>query len=155
MKLEQLECLRSEIPPATPWLPVLVIQIRSKVKTRQSQSYKFKKNAKNSNYGIFQEILYVTHLLKLLDKLYRYEIDPTRTVGVAEQTRDAGRMDGVKPIYPPTTSLCWGYDNDKTYLHCKNNHFVIYVLKQVYREGIQAARVTCPNRKKCNQCQEA
>ena len=43
-KLEQLERLHSEIPPAAAWLPMLVIHIRSKVKTRQSQSYKFKKN---------------------------------------------------------------------------------------------------------------
>ena len=41
IKLEQLECLLSEIPPAAPWLPILVIHIRSQVKTRQSQSYKF------------------------------------------------------------------------------------------------------------------
>ena len=37
----ELECLRSEIPPAAPWLPILVIHIRSQVKTRQSQIYKF------------------------------------------------------------------------------------------------------------------
>ena len=45
----------------------------------------------------------------MLDKMYRYEMDPTRTVGATEQTRDAGRTDawtdgrtdGVKPIYPP------------------------------------------------------
>ena len=29
-QLEQLECLRSEIPPAAPWLPIIVIHIRSK-----------------------------------------------------------------------------------------------------------------------------
>ena len=40
-KLEQLQRLRSEIPPAAPWLPILVIHIRSQVKTTQSQSYKF------------------------------------------------------------------------------------------------------------------
>ena len=45
-KLAQLERLRSEIPPAAPWLPILVIHIRSQVKTTQSQSYKFKKFAK-------------------------------------------------------------------------------------------------------------
>ena len=48
--LEQLERLRSEIPPAAPWLPILVIHIRPQVKTRQSQSYKSKKIAKNSNF---------------------------------------------------------------------------------------------------------
>ena len=41
VKLEQLERLRSEIPPAAPWLPILVIHYRSQVKTTQSQSYKF------------------------------------------------------------------------------------------------------------------
>ena len=40
-KLEQLERLRSEIPPAAPWLPILVIHIRSQVKKKPSQSYKF------------------------------------------------------------------------------------------------------------------
>ena len=42
-KLEQLERLRSEIPPATPWLPILVIHMSSQVKITQSQSYKIKK----------------------------------------------------------------------------------------------------------------
>ena len=41
----------------------------------------------------------------LVDKMYKYEMDPTRTAGATERIRDAGRMDGVKPIYPPTTSL--------------------------------------------------
>ena len=47
-ELEQLERLHSEIPPTAPRLPILVVHITSQVKTRQSQSYKFKKNAKNS-----------------------------------------------------------------------------------------------------------
>ena len=51
-KLEQLVRLRSEIPPVTPWLPILVIHTRSQVKTRQNQSYKFKKIAKNGNFAI-------------------------------------------------------------------------------------------------------
>ena len=36
----------------------------------------------------------MTHVLKLLDKMYKYEMDPTRTVGATEQTPDVGRMDG-------------------------------------------------------------
>ena len=48
----------------------------------------------------------------LLDKMYKYEMDPTRTLGATERTRNAGRTDGVKPIYyPPTTSLFGGYKN--------------------------------------------
>ena len=93
-KLEQLERLHSEIPPAAPWLPILVIHIRSHVKTRQSQSYKFKKIAKNPNFQILPETLHGTHLLKLLNKMYEYEMDPTKTVGATERTRDAGRTDG-------------------------------------------------------------
>ena len=54
--------------PAAPWLPILVIHIRSQVKTRQS---KVTKNAKNSKSEILQEILIVIHLLKLLDKMLK------------------------------------------------------------------------------------
>ena len=93
-QLEQLERLRSEIPTAAPWLPILVIHITSRVKTRQSQSYKFKKIAKNTNFEILPKTLYATHLLKLLDKMYKYEMDATKTVGATERTRDAGRTDG-------------------------------------------------------------
>ena len=39
------------------------------------------------------ETLHATHLLKLLDKMYTYEMDPTRTEGATERTRDAGRTD--------------------------------------------------------------
>ena len=59
-KLEQLERMRSEIPTATPWLLILVIYIRSKVKTRQSQSYKFKRNVK-INILKFGQKLYTRH----------------------------------------------------------------------------------------------
>ena len=93
MKLEQLEHLRSEIPIATPWLLILVIHTRSQVKTTQSQNHKFQNISKNSNYKILQEFLHATHFLKLLDKMYKYEMDPTRTVDATEQTWDAGRMD--------------------------------------------------------------
>ena len=65
--------------------------MRSQVKRRQSQS-KFLENCEK--FKILQETLHVTHLLKLLDKMYKYEMDPTRTVGVTEQTWNAGRMDG-------------------------------------------------------------
>ena len=52
------------------------------------------KIAKNSNFEFFQETLHTTHLLKWLDKMYKYEMDPTKTVGTTEWTRDAGRADG-------------------------------------------------------------
>ena len=75
---------------------------------------------KTSKFEILQETLHTTHLLRLLDEMYKYKMDPTQTVGATEWTRDDGQMDGwmdwwtdgVKPIYPhppPTTSLCEGY----------------------------------------------
>ena len=113
-KLEQLERLRSEIPPAAPWLPITVIHIRSQVKTRQSQSYKFKKIGKNSNFENLHSTLNATHLLELLDKMHKYETVPTITVGATEQTRDAGtdggtdrRMDRQSETnIPPQQLLC-------------------------------------------------
>ena len=72
-------------------------QIPSQNKTKSK--LQILKIARNSNFEI----------LKLLDKLCKYEMYPTRTVGASERTRDAGPMDGrtdgqtdkVKPIYPP------------------------------------------------------
>ena len=52
-ELEQLERLRSEIPPAASWLPILVIHMRSQAKTRQS--YKVKKILE------FRKKLYTQH----------------------------------------------------------------------------------------------
>ena len=77
-----------------------------------SQSYKIKKIDKNSNFEILQETLHTTHILKLLGKMYIYQMDPTRTVGATELIRDGGRTDGrtdgVKPIYQKNIWLCWG-----------------------------------------------
>ena len=78
--------------PTAPWLPILVVHIRSK--QDKVKVTKFKKIAKNSNFEILQETLNAAHLLKLLDKMYKYEMDPTRTAGTTERTRDVGRTDG-------------------------------------------------------------
>ena len=110
--IEQLERLHSDIPPTAQWLPIPVIHIRSQVKRRQSQSYKFKKNAKNSTFEIMQETLHVTHPMKLLDKMCKYEMDPTRTVGATEWTRDVGqtngRTDGSETNIPPYNFVVQG-----------------------------------------------
>ena len=52
----------------------------------QSQSYKFKKIAKNSNFVILQETLHATHLLKLLDKMYKYEIESESDIRITTVT---------------------------------------------------------------------
>ena len=112
-----LDCTRTTRTPAfweipvTPWLPILVIHIRSLVKRTQSQSHKFK-IAKNSNFKTLQATSHATHLLKLLDKMCKYELDPARIVSATQRTRDAGRTDGRSETnIPPTTSLCGGYNN--------------------------------------------
>ena len=40
------------------------------------------------------DTLHAMYRLKLLNKMYKYEMDPTITVGTTEHTRDAGRTDG-------------------------------------------------------------
>ena len=88
--------LRSEIPPAAPWLPIPVIHIRSQVKRRQSQGYELKKNAKKQKqiWKFCKKALHATHFLKLLDKMHIYEMDSTRTLRATERIRDVGRADG-------------------------------------------------------------
>ena len=78
------------------------------VKTRKSQKLQIKK--KLTKIQILKKTLDATHLLKLLDKMYKYEMDPTRTVGATEWTQDVWRTDGrtdrlSETNIPPTTSL--------------------------------------------------
>ena len=40
---------------------------------------------------ILQKTLNATYLLKLLGKMYEYEMDPTRILGATERTYDVGR----------------------------------------------------------------
>ena len=59
---------------------------KSKLQSLQNcQKFKFLK---------FCNEIYTGHILKLLDKMYKYELDPTRTVGITERTWDAGQTDG-------------------------------------------------------------
>ena len=49
--------------------------------------------------------------MKLLDKMYKYEMDPTRTVDATERTQDAGRTDGRSETnIPPHNFVVWGYN---------------------------------------------
>ena len=93
-------------------------QIPNQKKTKSK--LQIKKNAKNSNFEIFQRTLHSTHLLMLLDKMYKYEMDPTRTVGATERTWNAGRTDGrmegrtdgqSETNIPPNNFVVRGYNN--------------------------------------------
>ena len=124
-QLEQLECLHSEIPPLPHDYPYQWFTSDPKSKQHKVKATNFKKIDKNYNFELLHAALHVTHLLKLRDEMYKYKMDPTRTVGTTEWTRDAwlkdggtgrrtdgrmdGRMDGVKPIYPQQPRLNRSY----------------------------------------------
>ena len=121
VRLEQLERLRSEDTPrrlmiTPPGLPIPLSHIGSQVKRRQSQSHKFKKFAKISNFWILKRALHATHL-KLLDKMCKYEMDPMSIVEDIERTRFCPqtdrRTDGQGDTSIPPFQLRWseGYNN--------------------------------------------
>ena len=47
---------------------------------------------------IFEQPLHGTHLLKLLDKMCNYEMDPMSIVDDTERTRFCPETDKVKPV---------------------------------------------------------
>ena len=49
----------------------------------------------------------MTHRVKLLDKMCKYEMDLTTTVGATERTQDAGQMDGQTDILEKNTIVSW------------------------------------------------
>ena len=77
--------------------------------SRQSQSYKYEEFAKITNFWILKQTLHTTHLLKLLDKMCKYEMDLTSIVEDTERTQLCPQMDRrtdkVKPVYPLSTLL--------------------------------------------------
>ena len=95
IKLEQLERLRSEDTPRHPMITHTSDSHQiPKSKQDKVNVTNLKKLQKIQIFKISHKTLDATHLLKLIDKIYNYEMDPTRTVGSTEGTRDAGRMDG-------------------------------------------------------------
>ena len=94
--IETAPCIL-RIPPTAPWLyPYYwLVHIGSQVKTRQNQSYKFKEFAKTSNFRILKKKkpLHMTHLLKLLDEMYKYKMDPTSIVEDTEWTLFCPQID--------------------------------------------------------------
>ena len=93
--------------PAASWLPIILSHMVSQVKRRQSQSYKFKEFTKFSNILISIQTLHATHLLKLLDKMCKYEMAPTSIVEDTERTRFCPQT-SIPPF-----QLLWsgGYNN--------------------------------------------
>ena len=92
-KLEQLERLRSEDTSHRLMITHTIESYWIQVKRRQSQSYKFKKFAKIAIFLISKRALHATHLLKLLTKMCKYEIDQMSIVEDTERTRFCPQTD--------------------------------------------------------------
>ena len=68
---------------------------------------------------MLQKTLHATHLLKLLDKMQKYEKDSTKTVGATEWTRDAGRTS-------------WR----ETQMYCGENRWRFCLLRIIQESGV-------------------
>ena len=136
LKLEQLECLHSEDTPrhlmithtigSSYWIPspyYWAVHTGSQAHTLEQfilgpKSKEDEVKVTNfKNFLILKRLLHVTHLLKLLDKVCKNEMDPASILEDTERTRFCSQMDRqtdgqtdkVKPVYPPSTSLSGGY----------------------------------------------
>ena len=113
MRLDQQELIGTDykdfhfplIPTGTTWTLAFWDTPRRPMMTQTSDSLQnLSQNETKSKLQIFKnsqilkfwnlrEALHATHLLNLFDKMYKYEVDPTKTVGTTERTLD-GRTDG-------------------------------------------------------------
>ena len=80
-------------PPPPHDYPYHWVILDPKSKEDKSQSHKFKKIAKISNFWILKWALHATHLLKLLDKMCKYEMDPMSILEDTERTRFCPQTD--------------------------------------------------------------
>ena len=105
--LEQLERLCSEDMPR-------------RLMTNQTIESYLIPSQKKTNSWILKQALHVTHLLKILDRMSKYEMDPTSIVEDTEWTRFCPRIDRrtdrqmdrktnkLKPVYPPFNFVAAG-----------------------------------------------
>ena len=103
-----------KISTATPWLPILSIHIgRLSFKSKQD---KVKVTNLKKKFGIVQKSEHVTHHMKLLNQMYKYEMDTASSVENTEQIWFHRQMDGRMDrrmgwqYSPLSTSLEWGYN---------------------------------------------
>ena len=112
-QLDQLERLRPEDTRARRLMITHTIEsywIPSQKKTK-STLHMFKEFAKISNFSILKQSLHATHLQTLLDKMCKYEMDPTSIVEDTEQTRFCPQRRTRWNQYTPlSTSLKQGYN---------------------------------------------
>ena len=120
-KLEQLERLHSEIPHAAPWLPMITHTSDPKSKQDKVKVINFKKLLRIQE--LYMQHTFWSCLIRCIiwngsNKNCRcYRAD----TGCGMDGRTDRQMDGWMDRWkdrqsetniPPTTSLCWGYNND-------------------------------------------
>ena len=103
IKLEQLECLRSDDTPAASWLPILLdpkskedkVKVTNLKNLPKFQIFEFwNKHYTHVLCNVCLKIqIFYWDLLKLLDKMCKYEMDPTSIVEDAERTRFCPQTD--------------------------------------------------------------
>ena len=120
-QLEQLQCLRSEDnphpPPPSPANILYWVMLEPKSKEGKVKVTNLK-NLSRFYFLILKQTLQAIHILKLLDKLRKYEMDPTSIVGDTEWTRFCPQMDrrtdrqGETSIPPFQLHWSRGYNDD-------------------------------------------
>ena len=109
-KLEQLERLRSE---DTRRRLMITHSIESYwIPSQKKTKWKLQILRIRQNFKILKQTLHTTHLLKLLDKMCKYKMDPTNIVQDTERTRFCPRIDGQGETSIPPFQLRWsgGYN---------------------------------------------
>ena len=114
-KLEQLECLHSKDTPVLPYdYPFYWFNIGSQVKTRQSQSYKFKEFAKTSNFLNFEQnytlLTFWSCLIRYVNmKRIQEELLKMQSGHDCVHRWTDGQTDKVKQVYPTFNFVeAWG-----------------------------------------------
>ena len=140
-------------------------------KKTKSKLQILKKNSKITNVWILKQTLHATHIVKLLDKMCKYEMDPTSIVEDTERTRFCPQTDRQGETSIPHFQLRWvqkfriPYDNHVTgpewvedhlsladipdvhFMLSSRNHY-LYRLVQERRNSIANAlelRLSCTN----------
>ena len=113
IKLEQVERLRYDdtLRRLTITHTIESYWIPSQKKTKSK--LQIQRNRQIFIFSILKQSIQATHLLMLLDKMCKYEMDPTSIVEDTERTRVCPQTDRrtdrqtdkVKPVYPLSTSL--------------------------------------------------
>ena len=97
VQLDRLACVQLDRQACVlryPRHPMITLTIDSHYipsQERQRESYKLKKRL---SLKFFQQSLHAAHLLKLLDKMGKYEMDPASIVEDTERTRFGLHTDG-------------------------------------------------------------